>query len=38
MLTNNINFTATCAIWFKEKEKRICINATNLYIAVTYAQ
>jgi len=38
MLTININFSATCAIWFKEKEKRICINTTNLYTAVTYAQ
>jgi hypothetical protein len=38
MLTININFSATCAIWFTEKEKRICINATNLYTAVTYAQ
>jgi len=37
MLTININFSATCAIWFKEKEKRICINAINLYTAVTYA-
>jgi hypothetical protein len=38
MLTININFSATCAIWFKEKEKKICINATNLLTAATDAQ
>jgi hypothetical protein len=37
MLTTNINFSATFAIWFKEKEN-ICINATNCYTAITYAQ
>jgi hypothetical protein len=38
MFTIGINFSATCSIWFKEKEKGKCINATNCYTAVTYFQ
>jgi hypothetical protein len=38
MFTIGINFSATCSIRFKEKEKRKCMNATNGYTAATYAQ